>query len=316
MSGDRAPLVGIAVPVRDAEPWLDEMLMSLRAQTYGDWRVVVIDDGSEDASVEIARRHQRADSRIDVRASPAPGSGAPLTRAHGRALLGPDADYLYFPDADDILEPQLVARLVERLEEEPAAVAVFCRYTGIDEAGGPLDETPPPRIAMSAHWARRLPDAEPCTPFESLYGWAAPAMEAVTMFRAAAYDAAGGWEGWPDQVGESIDLLCRMVLSGPVLFEPQVMYRYRRHEGQSTANPERVSAAARAIREEWLRRASSDPSLLPVVERAEFFVEHRLTPRLGVDAALRLARRGRPFSAARFFGGAARRYRWRAFPES
>lgn len=313
----RRPLVGIAVPVRNAEAWMDEMLVSVREQTYRYWRMIVVDDGSEDASFEIACRHQQADSRIEVNLSPTPASGPSLTRAHGRALLGHDADYLYFPDADDVLEPRLLARLVERLEAEPGAGAVFCRYTRIDEAGQQLDEPPPPRIAMSTHWARRLPDREPCTPFESLYGWAAPAMEPVTMFRAADYDAAGGWEGWPEQGGESIDLLCRMALSGrSVLFEPLPLYRYRRREGQYSADLESLSAAARAIREEWRRRAAFDPSLLPVVERAEFFVEHRLTPRLGVDAAWRLIRSGRPFSAARFVGGAARRYRWRAFPGS
>jgi len=309
------PLVGIAVPVRDAEPWLDEMLASVRAQTYREWRMVVVDDGSEDGSFEVACRHRRADPRIEATPGPAAGRGAPLTRAHGRALLGKDVDYLYFPDADDLLEPGLVGRLVERLEADPAAVAVFCRYTRIDETGQPLDEPTPPRIAMSSHWARRVPDTEPRTPFESLYGWAAPAMEPVTMFRAADYDAAGGWEGWPEQGGESIDLLCRMALSGPVLFEPLPLYRYRRREGQHSADAERLSTAARSIRGAWMRRAASDPALLPVVERAEFFVEHRLTPRLGVDAALRLVRRGRALSAARFLGGAARRYRWRAFPE-
>jgi len=309
------PLVGIAVPVRNAEAWLDEMLVSVRAQTHRDWRMIIVDDGSDDASFEIARRHEQADSRIEAIPSPTPGSGAPLTRAHGRALLGEDVDYLYFPDADDLLEPGLLARLVERLEAEPAAVAVFCRYTRIDEAGLPLDEPAPPRIAMSSHWARRVPDTEPGTPFESLYGWAAPAMEPVTMFRAADYDAAGGWEGWPEQGGESIDLLCRMALAGDVLFEPLPLYRYRRREGQHSVDAERLSTAARSIRGAWVRRAASDPALLPVVERAEFFVEHRLTPRLGVETALRLVRRGRPFSAARFLGGAACRYRWRAFPE-
>jgi glycosyltransferase involved in cell wall biosynthesis len=310
------PCVGVVVPVRNAARWLDEMLASLRAQTYQEWRAVVVDDGSDDESREIAERHQRDDPRIRAARSPGKGRGAPLTRAYGRSLIGNSAVLLYFPDGDDLLAPDLIARLVTRLQSDSSAVAAFCRYAKIDETGQAIDESPPPRIAMSRHWVRRLPDDEAITPFESIYGWAAPASEAVTMVRAKTYDEVGGWEAWPHQGGESIDLLCRMALLGTILFEPRPLYRYRRHSGQHTRDVDRYWKAPHETRETWQRRAELDPSLLPTVTRAEFFVEHRLIPRTGLAAARRYATNGRLLVASRFFIGAARRYRWRAFPET
>jgi glycosyltransferase involved in cell wall biosynthesis len=307
------PLIGVVVPVRDAGRWLDGMLTSLEAQTYTHWRAVVVDDGSTDDSREIARRHQRDDARILAVSGPGTGQGAPLTRAHGRSVVH-DAAFLYFPDADDLLAPDLLSTLLARLQSDPDAVAAFCRYTRIDDDEQPIREPPPQRLALSRHWVRCLPDEEAATPFESIYGWAAPAMEPVILFRASAFDEAGGWEAWPRQGGESIDLLCRMIArGGRVLFEPRPLYRYRRHESQHTRDAHRYTfAAPRETREVWQERAEVDSSLRALVTRAEFFVAHRLIPRNGLYGALRHAKEGNLLPATRFMVGALLRYRWRA----
>ena len=304
--------VGMVTPVLNGARWLDGMLASVRAQTYARWQLLVVDDGSTDDTVEIATAHAAADERIRVVAGTGVRRGAPKVRAHGRGLLPTDCAYLYFPDADDELEPELLDRLVSRLSGRPDAVAAFCRYRRIDEAGRPLAEEPPPRIVMTDRWSRALRDDESETPFESIYGWAAPAMEPVTMFRAEAYDHSGGWGAWPTQGGESVDLLCRMLRDGPVLFEPSPLYRYRKHSGQHSRDQERLAAAARGLRERWRERAISDRGLSVLVGRAEFFVDHRLEPRWGVSGAMRRARRGDLWGASRFLLGALRRYRWRA----
>src|SRR3954453_10742443 len=134
----------MVTPMLNAARWLDEMLASVRAQKYARWRLVVVDDGSDDASVKIAHRHASADERIIVVEGPAKRAGAPVVRAYGRRLLGSDCAYLYHPDADDVLEPELLTRLVSQLEARRDAVAVFCRYSRIDDAGRSLTDPPPP----------------------------------------------------------------------------------------------------------------------------------------------------------------------------
>src|SRR5262249_8693641 len=59
MSNVGPPLVGIVMPVRNAEPWLGEAIESIRNQTYPNWIAYVIDDGSDDRSFEIAREHEQ-----------------------------------------------------------------------------------------------------------------------------------------------------------------------------------------------------------------------------------------------------------------
>jgi hypothetical protein len=194
-------------------------------------------------------------------------------------------------------------------------VAAFCSFRRIDEAGHLLDEAPPGRFAMTKRWIRSMPDHEAITPFETLYAWSGTAMDGTTMFRRGPFDAAGGWEEAHRRGGAFIDLICRAALLGPVLYEPERLYYYRRRDGQLSANVGNLNEEARSTREAWKRTASEDESVRPAVERAEFFVEHRLAPRLGFDAAARLCRGGSPLAATRFFGGAVRRYRWRAFPE-
>jgi glycosyltransferase involved in cell wall biosynthesis len=313
-TNDIAPLVGVVVPVRNAGRWLDELLSSLEAQSERRWRAMVVDDGSHDGSPGIARRHAARDPRIAVAELPGKGRGAPTARALGRSLLDPVPPYLYFPDADDVLEPELLETLRSWLEATPEAVAAFCATTEIDEDGRRVLSRARRRVEATRRWSRELPDSEPATPFESIYAWAAPASEAVTMFRTEAYDAAGGWETWPRQGGESIDLLCRLSLLGSVLFVPEQLYRYRRHPDQHSRDAAMLGRAAGDIRAAWRRRAAADPVAAALVERAEFFLEHRLTPRRGLEAAARHARAGRLLTAARFLGGAARRYRWRATP--
>ena len=60
------PLVSIIVPVYNSELYLQKAIDSVRAQTYAHWELIVVDDGSEDASLDIAYKNQKDDARILV----------------------------------------------------------------------------------------------------------------------------------------------------------------------------------------------------------------------------------------------------------
>lgn len=105
----RQPVLGVVVPAYHVEAWLPECLDSLLAQDWTALDVVVVDDGSPDASGEIARRYAARDARIRVVRTENQGLGA--ARNHGLAQL--DTEFVAFLDSDDVL-PASAYRLMMR----------------------------------------------------------------------------------------------------------------------------------------------------------------------------------------------------------
>lgn len=111
----RTPAVSVLLPVRDAEPWLEQALASLASQTFADFEVLIQDDGSTDASVAIAARYAADDGRFRLEHGPSAGIVSALTRARARAR----ARVLARMDADDVSHPDRLARLVAAASAHP-----------------------------------------------------------------------------------------------------------------------------------------------------------------------------------------------------
>ncbi len=128
-----APLIHVALPVHNVDPWLGEALLTLHRQSYPHWKATVVDDGSTDDSLAIAQRWQRRDPRISVVASPHEGLVATLNRAV--AFRG-DAPLLARLDGDDRCHPERFAVQVAWLQAHPEVDVLDCRPALIDAAGG------------------------------------------------------------------------------------------------------------------------------------------------------------------------------------
>lgn len=111
--------IGIVIPAHDAAPWIAEAIGSVLGQTHQAWSLVVVDDGSTDATAAVACRFL-FDSRVAlVRQDHA---GVSAARNRGIAACG-DAEAMLFLDADDWLTPNALARLDRALEAAPCAAA-------------------------------------------------------------------------------------------------------------------------------------------------------------------------------------------------
>lgn len=93
--------ISVIVPVYNEEEWLDRCVRSVRAQTFGDWELLLIDDGSTDASGRICDKWADLDGRI--RSLHETNRGWSWARNVG--IEQASGDYLMFLDADDYLEP-------------------------------------------------------------------------------------------------------------------------------------------------------------------------------------------------------------------
>lgn len=106
------------IPVYNAETHLAEALASVRAQTFGDWECVCVDDGSADSSPEILARFA-SDSRFRIIRQDNAGPGA----SRNRALESIRSPWFFFMDSDDLLHPRALERLVAVAEEHGAEIA-------------------------------------------------------------------------------------------------------------------------------------------------------------------------------------------------
>lgn len=130
----RAPLVSVVIPVYNAEQHLEAAIRSALASDLQDLEVVVVDDGSSDRSLEIARGF--VDPRVLV-ITQRPSGGPSRPRNVGIARSR--APYIALLDADDLLKPDKLSSAVAALESEPQAGLAFADYERIDEAGRLLD---------------------------------------------------------------------------------------------------------------------------------------------------------------------------------
>lgn len=120
---DKSPLVSVVVPVYNMESFLPETLDSILASVYPNFEVVVVDDGSKDASYRIACSYAEKDKR--VRAYTQPNGGACAARNHAVRLA--KGEFILPVDADNLIEPGLIADSVKEILIDPSVKVVAPR---------------------------------------------------------------------------------------------------------------------------------------------------------------------------------------------
>lgn len=113
-------LLSLIVPVYNVEEYLDECLTSLRGQSYPHVEIVVVDDGSPDRSVRIARHHRLKDPRIRIVHRPNGG----LSAARNTGVRASRGEFIAFADSDDTVPPDGYRAAVESLLESGSDFSV------------------------------------------------------------------------------------------------------------------------------------------------------------------------------------------------
>lgn len=129
--------VSIVIPVFNAEKYIEKALKSLIDQSYGDFEILCVDDGSTDRSLYILREYESRDDRIHVFENHVKSTGAALARNMG--LDKAVGKYLLFLDADDWFEPDLLKKTVERAEKTCAQIVIYDLWK-YDEKTGKIEK--------------------------------------------------------------------------------------------------------------------------------------------------------------------------------
>jgi glycosyltransferase involved in cell wall biosynthesis len=111
-------LVSIITPTYNAERWLGETVESVLRQSWREWELILVDDGSSDSTVEVARRYMGP--RVALLRQERLGAAA----ARNRGLDVAQGDFILFLDADDVLSPnKLSAQLARLASASPQSIA-------------------------------------------------------------------------------------------------------------------------------------------------------------------------------------------------
>lgn len=98
------PEVSIIVPVYNVAPYLGECIASIVSQTFTDWELILVDDGSTDNSADIAKEWRDKDRRIKLYSKPNGG----VSSARNFGLDHATSKYIMFVDSDDICHPKIL----------------------------------------------------------------------------------------------------------------------------------------------------------------------------------------------------------------
>lgn len=123
------PFLSVIIPVYNVEKYLTECVESVLGQTYRDYEIILVDDGSTDSGGAMCDDYARKDHRIRVIHQPNGG----LSAARNTGLKAASGKYVYFLDSDDYIEDCTLEHLASLAEQEAADVVFFDGYVFFDE---------------------------------------------------------------------------------------------------------------------------------------------------------------------------------------
>ena len=213
------PVVSVLIPVYNGAAFLAEALASVRAQSFADWELLLVDDGSTDSTPAICAAAAASDRRVQVLRKANSG----LSETLNLGLAEARGDWIARLDADDLMEPDRLARQLAFLRARPDLGGAASFYTVIDREGRERQKVRPlPR------------DVAEIEPFLAGGGTLRFTHPTVTYRRDVALSVGGYRRAF--EPCEDVDFFLRFLEAGrPVLVQEEFLTRYRAHPGQITA---------------------------------------------------------------------------------
>lgn len=114
------PLVSVVMPVYNVEKYVEKAINSVLNQTYSNFELILINDGSEDNSLEICKRFAREDSRISIIDKINGG----VSKARNDGIEKASGKYVMFIDSDDIIEKNMLQNMVSSAEGKSSDLVI------------------------------------------------------------------------------------------------------------------------------------------------------------------------------------------------
>jgi glycosyltransferase involved in cell wall biosynthesis len=238
MSQSAKPEISIIMPCYNAAAYLEAAVASVRSQTFPAWELIVVDDGSTDASPKLLAGISAQDPRIRVLSQanlgPYPARNLGLKHAQG--------EFIAFLDADDWWEVSFLEKMHRALSASGADLA-YCGWQNVGLEGGRGQPYIPPDYQMEDK-------------VECFLRGAAPWPIHAALVRRQVLKEAGGFDlSFPTCM--DYDLWLRIAISGTICLVPEVLAYYRHHvSGQITSVQWRQAKNSWLVKRKFIRTHS------------------------------------------------------------
>lgn len=270
--------VSVVMIFLNEKEFIDEAIQSILAQTYGNWELILVDDGSTDDSTNIARRYAQQYTEKVRYFEHQNHTNRGMSASRNLGIQNARGAYITFVDADDVVLSRKLEQQVSILQSQPEAALVcgraewWYRWAGneeeannnfIQELDVPLESVlKPPTLLipfLKDEWAS-LCDV---------------------MVRREAVEAVGGYEESFRGMYEDQAFHAKLCLNFPAYVSGQTGYRYRQHPGSCCSVAGRVGnyAVARKRFLTWLEgylttQAVGSPALHKILRKERWGLRH------------------------------------------
>src|SRR3989441_12330 len=214
MRGVEPPRVSVVIPVYNGERYLADAIQSVLDQTYQNFEVIVVDDGSTDESAEVAQRFGEAIRYVHQ-------ANGGVCKARNTGIAAAQGGYVAFLDQDDLWLPDKLATQVAYLDGHPEVGAVYCQCQVIGHA----------ELRSNLYYSEPVKD-------DVIGIMRGPYLLMTSaMFRGDVLRKIGGFDEALIGAGyEDGDLTIRVTEVAPIAFLSQVLAVYRVHSTNSMNN--------------------------------------------------------------------------------
>ena len=209
-------LVSIILPIYNGEKYMRQSIDSVIAQTYTNWELLIIDDGSTDRTAEIAKEYEEKDARISYHKNP---QNMRLPRTLNRGFSLAKGDYLTWTSDDNRYRPHALETMLATLKEKNVGL-VFASYQVIDENDKELRV-----ISVQNGSNGRVLDYN--------------VVGACFLYTREVYKAVGDYDTELFLV-EDWDYWQRVMMKFPSYAITQILYDYRQHSASLTSTKNNV----------------------------------------------------------------------------
>lgn len=225
------------MPVFNGGKYLDQAISSIRNQTFKEFELIILNDGSTDQSIELIKKHAAEDPRIVVIDRENRG----LVESLNEGVRVAKGELIARMDADDVADNERLRLQFEFMSQHPEVVAVGSGYLLIDEDGDPIRSFRPPaenNILQLQALERSTPICHP-----------------TAVFRKNLFLSVGGYRH-AAMLAEDLDLWLRMGEVGELANVQNILLEYRQHQASISESKqiEQLDVMTQVVRDAYIRR--------------------------------------------------------------